>query len=316
MMCTGCQTPILTTANYNQDCGRSLELANCYLNHQTSSAYSARREDTVHATTPLRLRTGCLTHPGRMASLNQDSLSVMHWETYADRQDNPGLSLLTVADGMGGHQLGELASKIAVRCLAETLLNQLFLPLAGGEFLLPENLEIHLAGAVRAANEAILRVGIERGVDLGTTLTTALVYGSQVAIASAGDSRAYLLRDRQLQQVTRDHSLVADLVKEQAISQQEARYHPRRHVIYRSLGDIPALEVDTFFIILQAGDRLVLCSDGLWGMVPDQQLFVVATESDDPQSACDKLVEIANQAGGEDNISVIIAEAQPLVTEA
>jgi protein phosphatase len=145
---------------------------------------------------------------------------------------------------------------------------------------------------------------------LGSTVTAALIIGDVATIANVGDSRTYLLRDGRLERITQDHSLVARLVDAGVITPEEVRTHPQRNQIYRCLGHKPELDVDTFTVQLQAGDRLVLCSDGLWEMVLDENIQHAVEKARTPQKACDVLIEEANRAGGEDNISVIVVELE------
>jgi protein phosphatase len=159
-----------------------------------------------------------------------------------------------------------------------------------------------------AANRAILdlRKQAATEINMGCTLTAALVCGLQAIVVNVGDSRTYLMRQGQLSQVTRDHSVVARLVEQGYISKDEIYTHNQKSVIYRSLGDRPDLEIDSYRLDLLSGDRLLLCSDGLWEMVRDPLIEEVLLERYDPQQACDRLVEMANLSGGEDNISVVV----------
>ena len=204
--------------------------------------------------------------------------------------------LFVVADGMGGHEAGEVASEIAIRTMADNVP-----PTPDAEAL---------AYAVVMANEAVLR-GAQDGTGrpgMGTTMTAALVYDDQLVIAQVGDSRAYLLHEGALQRITRDHSLVADLVEQGRLTEEEARVHPQRSVITRALGSDPHMQPDTYRMRVEPGDRLLLCSDGLSSMIDDASIEAILGFNPDPTAACDALVDEALAAGGLDNVTVIVVD--------
>ncbi|MBI5231658.1 MAG: Stp1/IreP family PP2C-type Ser/Thr phosphatase [Coriobacteriales bacterium] len=204
--------------------------------------------------------------------------------------------LFVVADGLGGHEAGEVASSLAVATLRDHAPRR---PDAKA-----------LARAVRAANREVIRAARE-GIGrqgMGTTMTAAIVEGSRIAIAHVGDSRAYLLRDGTIRRLTEDHSMVADMVRRGTITEEESRYHPNRSVITRALGTDANMVADTYEVDAEPGDILLLASDGLTGMVEDPDIAaIVARTSDDLQVAAKALAEAANAAGGHDNISVVLA---------
>ncbi len=170
-------------------------------------------------------------------------------------------------------------------------------------------IEDQLTTAVQQANKAILRYGEQQSSarGLGSTVTAVLVDNNQAYIANVGDSRTYLLRDNQLTPLTKDHSLVAKLVESNQIAPEDVYTHPQRNLIYRSLGaGHKTVEVDVFHEALQPGDKLLLCSDGLWEMIHQQDLLSVLGESVSPQTICDRLIVMANESGGEDNITAIV----------
>jgi protein phosphatase len=210
--------------------------------------------------------------------------------------------LYVVADGMGGHRGGEVAARLAVSALA-----------ARGPALAAAEGEA-LAEALREANRMILDTAAEdealRG--MATTCTAVLVRGRLARIAHVGDSRAYLFRGGRLTQLTEDHSVVAQLVKEGYLSAEEALHHPRRNVILRALGHQPALEPETAEVVLDAEDRLLLCSDGLTNMVLDDAIAAVLASEDDAESAAHRLVGLANAAGGADNVTVIVIDLRSM----
>lgn len=203
--------------------------------------------------------------------------------------------LFALADGMGGHRGGEVASRIAI----ETL-ERLF---ATGEGTLPE--------IVREANRAVFERSMsDRSVSgMGTTLTAAVLEGDHVRLAHVGDSRAYLLRDGALRRLTIDHTLVDRMVRSGEITAAEADVHPHKNVLTRALGTDQEVDVDERSVTLEEGDRLLLCSDGLTGMVTEDQIQAILEASPAPQSAAERLVRAANRAGGVDNISVVVLAA-------
>jgi protein phosphatase len=172
---------------------------------------------------------------------------------------------------------------------------------------LPETGE-WLTGATQAANRAVYDRRKEAGTDMGTTLVVALFVGDTATISNVGDSRAYLLNQERITQITTDHSLVERLVATGQITREEAANHPQKNVIYRVIGDRPHVENDVYEQRIAPGEALLLCSDGLSGMVPDDQMWHIWRTSTSPQEACDRLVEAANEAGGEDNITVVIVQ--------
>lgn len=239
-----------------------------------------------------RIRQHWFAHTdiGRMRSHNEDSVLA----------EPP---LFVVADGLGGHEAGEVASSIAVETLRDNA---------------PRHADANaLARAVRAANREVLRAAKE-GIGkagMGTTMTAAIVEGGDIAIAHVGDSRAYLLRGGVLEQLTDDHSMVADMIRRGQLTEAEARVHPNRSVITRALGTDPNMVADTYYAHASEGDRLLLCSDGLTGMLQDTVIEQLLSEYRDPSTAANMLVDAANEAGGHDNISVVVVDIDQASTE-
>jgi protein phosphatase len=253
----------------------------------------------------VNLVVGRRTDVGQVRTLNEDSLLTVETSAVMRSVSVP-VGLYVVADGMGGHDAGDVASGLTVRTIAQTMTQEIQAPAAAGEPL-PEIVPWMKATA-QTANQVVYDQGLAAGSDMGTTLVMGLFIGDRVMIANVGDSRAYLLREEEMEQITVDHSLVERLVATGQITREEAAVHPQRNVIYRVIGDKPRVEADIFEKRLAPGQALLLCSDGLSGMVPDDELWTIWRTSNSPQEACDRMVEAANRAGGEDNITVVIVE--------
>lgn len=250
----------------------------------------------------IQLRWAARTDSGQVRQLNEDCVDVHIYDT----QGGPALGLFVVADGVGGQAAGEVASQLVTHVIWETIRETIWLPELQGEPVLPETIETRIEEAVQAANQAVYRQRTEQGTDMGTTVTLALVRDTVAIIANVGDSRTYRWNADGLRQLTIDHSLVQSLIDAGEVDTEALYTHPQRNVIYRSVGDRPKIEVDTFAEELTLGDRLVLCSDGLWEMVRDEGIEEILLREPDPQMACEALVERANLAGGSDNISIIV----------
>lgn len=242
---------------------------------------------------------------GRQRELNEDSLFTLT-STIAGNSSNPPFGLFIIADGMGGHQYGEIASNAAIRSISGYVMkkfhNSLFnMPSAP----IDESLQEIIQTAVMEAQASVLR----EAAGSGTTVTAALVVGQQLTIAHVGDTRAYLLyNEHRMEAATRDHSLVRRLEELGQITSAEAAVHPQRNVLYRALGQGETLEPDVVTTPFPLGGYLMLCSDGMWGVVPDDEMRRIVYEAPNMQSACQNLVAAANAAGGPDNISVILAQ--------
>jgi protein phosphatase len=257
---------------------------------------------------PVRgLRVGRASNVGRVRDHNEDTLLTFETTLLGAQAAEP-LGWFVLADGMGGEQSGEKASALAARVVTHQLLNEILRSYLFNE---PRSasqppLSEALSDAVAAANRAV-HDQVPGG---GTTLTCALVLGERAFLAHVGDSRAYLFANNQLRQITQDHSLVDRLVALGQISPAQAMHHPQRNVLYRAVGQGDLVEVDTHVEPLSTPYRLLLCCDGLWGSVGDDQLAHVLRTAPTPQETCDRLVEAANAAGGTDNITVVVVEPQ------
>jgi protein phosphatase len=208
-------------------------------------------------------------------------------------------SLFVVADGMGGHDAGEVASRIAVDTVCGEI--EKFVKQEKDPLLLIEQV-------VHKANREVRFEGLSRGSNMGTTLSLALVLGNTAYIANVGDSRAYWIENGSITQITRDHSLVAKLVEAEKLTKEEARNHPKANLLYRTIGTDEELKVDTFQKELNPGGHLVLCTDGLWGEVSDEEIHRIIRSSADARSANEELIQSANTHGGKDNITAVVVK--------
>lgn len=224
---------------------------------------------------------GSRTDVGCVREHNEDSLVVAP-------------PLYVVCDGMGGHAAGEVASEIAVNVIADRA------PATPDATALGQAVEEANLAIIQAAREGVGRAG------MGCTCTAAMLENERLIVAQVGDSRAYLLHGGTLQQITRDHSLMADFIEAGQITPEEARVHPQRSVITRALGSDPRTQPDLFEINVNTGDRLLICSDGLTSMIEDYEIEDILNRTPDPQIAASKLVNAAIAAGGHDNVTVIV----------
>lgn len=242
---------------------------------------------------------------GKQREHNEDSLLALT-STLAGNSGSVPFGLYIVADGMGGHQYGEVASNAAVRVVAGYVMRKFSPYLFNLTPVQPEeSLQEIMQAAVREAQKTIQH----EAPSSGTTLTAALVLGQQVTIAHVGDSRAYHVHpDGRAEVITRDHSLVKRLEELGHISSEQAANYPHRNVLYRALGQGDILEPDIFTIAFPQSGYLMLCSDGLWGVVSDQEIVRIIKEAPNLHRACQNLVEAANSAGGPDNISVVLVQ--------
>ncbi len=284
----------------------------------------------------LKLTAADKTDVGKQRDQNED-----YAYKRIESSDEGDLGLFIVADGMGGYKAGEVASKLAVETISKAL-DSFFKPVSDqptiklnvsalektlkqssdspdasspqktrklSETVIVSAIEDQLIAAIQQANKAILRYGEQQTAarGLGSTVTVVLIHNDQAYIANVGDSRTYLLREGQLTALTRDHSLVARLVESKQIEPEDVYTHPQRNLIYRSLGaGHKSIEVDIFHETTRPDDTFLLCSDGLWEMVRHQDLLKVLSEQSSPQKICELLITMANESGGEDNITAVV----------
>lgn len=230
------------------------------------------------------MRFGMTTHVGKVREKNEDSMGARG-------------SLFIVADGMGGHNAGEIASALVVEHVL-------------GMDVDAESFEDALQDAVDRANAALLETARENSdcSGMGTTLAVLKLMDNRAYIAHVGDSRVYHWRDGVLQRMTRDHSLVEELIQNGGITSEQARNHPQRHILTRALGSSESPEVAFAQIAYVPGDRFLICSDGLTGVISDEELAKILGSIDDLQALAEHLVDLANERGGPDNITVITVE--------
>ena len=230
---------------------------------------------------------------GRKREVNQDYVFV------SDKPLGNIPNLLVVADGMGGHKAGDYASRYAVDFLKEDLVKTA-----------ETNPEAMIKQAIQSANQKLIEASRQdvRLEGMGTTLVAATVIEKTLYFANVGDSRLYLLNDK-IKQLSKDHSLVQEMVRLGGINEEEAKHHPDKNIITRAVGTREKLEIDFYEYRLKKGDMILMCTDGLSNMVEDEEMFRIVKSSRDIVEAVERLVERANANGGKDNIVVILAEA-------
>jgi len=267
----------------------------------------------------------------RRSDPNEDSTLVLQLQRIHESISTP-MGVFIVADGMGGHDNGQLASRVAINVIAERMVRELLnAPLQveksgqsgqsvqpadellagkGSELLAgkgsEETLVSLLQGSIEDANAAICQINQREKTDMGSTITGFMIVGEHAYILNVGDSRTYMVRAGQIYQLTNDHSLVGQLVAGGLIQPDDVYTHPQRNQIFRSLGDKMNVQVDIFKQQLLPGDILLSCCDGVWEMIRNPQIESILNTASGPQAACAQLVETANANGGEDNISVVV----------
>jgi PPM family protein phosphatase len=252
---------------------------------------------------PPQLIVGTAQSVGMQRDHNEDALYAMQ-AIFADGKNDLPFGIFIVADGMGGHLNGEIASGTAAKTLAEYLLTRLYIPfLSGNPDASGESLHEVLENGVQQAHRSVLRYAPGGG----TTLTAAVVIGDQVTLSHVGDSRVYFIYpDGRIQVITQDHSLVRRLQDLGQIDEKEASVHPQRNVLYRALGQSEPFHPDIKTHQIPHPGSILICSDGLWGSVTDDVIYQIVQSAPNPSIACTKLVEAANAAGGPDNISAVL----------
>lgn len=247
-----------------------------------------------HAQTTYPPLLGGMSDVGLARQLNEDNWG---WARLSERA-----SLFVVADGMGGHDGGEVASALAVKTLSEVLRER-----EAGQPVGEDALEAMLEESFQLANNTVKDAADAKGTDMGTTLVTMLLLERRVAIlANVGDSRGYLLRKGTLHQITKDHSLVQKMVERGRITAEEARHHPHSNILLRTVGTERDIDIDVFRVELEQGDKILMCSDGLWNEVDDRDIESVLNTYADPRIATRELIKAAHHGGGKDNVTLMI----------
>jgi PPM family protein phosphatase len=253
----------------------------------------------------LQFNTGCAQSVGKQRQHNEDSLFMLN-TLLATNGTNLPLGLFIVADGMGGHKQGEIASGLAVRTLANQILRKVFMAFLATHPMPPEeSIQEILETSLQEAHNTVMK----EAPGSGTTVTSILVVDKQMTIAHVGDSRAYAVSPQgDLKVLTRDHSLVMRMMEMGQLTEEEAAIHPQRNVLYRALGQGDTFAPEITSLPLPESGYLLLCSDGLWGVVEHEAMSKLITSARDPQVACQLLIDAANKAGGPDNISAILVQ--------
>lgn len=213
---------------------------------------------------------------------------------------NKDLNLIAVADGMGGHRAGEVASSMAVKAFEDYLLEN--------RNLLADDSQDIMQKAVQAANRVIYEAAGSNSSQkgMGTTLTAAVLDGSNLLLAHVGDSRAYLIHNDKIKQITQDHSLVNEMVKNGSLTEEEANRHPQKNILTRALGTSPEVEIDLLKIKIKENDLIILCSDGLTNLVSREEIMAFAAQENDLDRLVESLVDKAIERGGFDNVTVVV----------
>jgi len=247
-------------------------------------------------------KIGMLTDVGQVRTVDEDSILAADL-SFGVNSESSKFLLLAVADGMGGHAKGEEASKIALNAIASAVIPDLLNNTPFTKIL---------EKGIQNANQDILDYTAENpeASGMGTTSVCAVVKDNQIHLANVGDSRAYRVSDDEICRVTKDHSYVQALIDEGEITEEQAREHPRKNEITRAVGIMPSIEVDTMKLTLDSDESLLLCCDGVIAHLSDDDIHKIIRDSPDPQTACQEIVDMANERGGSDNISLIILSSE------
>ena len=274
----------------------------------TTSRPRAPGVSETRGTTNITTLVGRLSDVGLKRELDEDALLTTEMTQFT-QVGGQVIGLYAVADGMGGASAGEVASKMVTETMAREVTQNIFVPRLASPGVELDYSRI-LKAAIEQANADVLSARTQAHTDMGSTVVAALLVGSQAHIANVGDSRAYLIARDMITQITKDHSLVQELVARGAIAEAEMRTHPHRNYILRNVGDKPKVLVDLYQVEMAPGQSLLLCCDGLWEMVLDEQIRDIVNRHSNPQDACRELIQVANKNGGDDNITCILVRVE------
>lgn len=235
------------------------------------------------------MKISSATSVGKVRPVNEDAF-------FVSPPDKSGSLLAVVADGMGGHNAGEVASSEAINVIKDVVLDN------------EHNAKEMLIEAINSANSTIYNMSLDKQAlyGMGTTITACVIEKDKVTAAQVGDSRLYLIRDEMITQITKDHSLVEMLIENGSITKEDAKHHPQKNVITRAIGTDKEVTADIYEFSICKGDIILLCSDGLVNMVEDEKILSIITRSRTFEKTADKLIAEAENAGGNDNITVIL----------
>jgi len=240
------------------------------------------------------VRFGVKSDKGRIREINEDSYNVL--------AGFPGIpATFIIADGMGGHNSGEIASNSAVEYISNYILEN-------PDAFSGDNVLDVLKYIIGKVNIHVYNKSLENEIDhgMGTTLIVGVVLNKKLFIGHVGDSRVYLLRNEKMEKLTIDHSYIEELIRNGTITREEAENHPNKNLITRAIGCSEVLEVDTYAYDIKENDIFIMCTDGLTNMLNEERIMEIVLSNDDPETTCEKLVEGSNEMGGEDNITVIV----------
>ena len=259
-------------------------------------------KDLTNNTDANSRKIGMITDIGKVRKIDEDSILAADL-SFGINSESEKFLLLAVADGMGGAAKGEEASKIALNALTKTIIPELF-----GTRSFTELLE----NGIKNANQEILDYTTKNpeSSGMGTTTVCAVVKGNNIHLANVGDSRAYVISNDEIRRVTKDHSYVQALIDEGQITEEDAREHPQKNVITKAVGIMESVEPDTMKLTLDTDESLLLCCDGVIAHLTDEDIHKIICNTNDPQNACQQIVDLANKRGGSDNISLIILSSK------